>query len=67
MHFRFSASIASGIFDMPIHVIDTLLTENGLGMLVKNLSKMIANGSDTDALSSNATIFIRNPHNLFLG
>ena len=60
-----SASIASRDFDMPIHVIDTLLTENGLGMLVKNLSKMIANGSDTDALVKYATDFHKKIRTIF--
>jgi DegV family protein with EDD domain len=60
-----SASIASRDFDMPVYVIDTLLAENGLGMLVKNLSKMIDNGSDTDTLVKYATDFHKKIRTIF--
>lgn len=60
-----SASIASRDFDMPVHVIDTLLTENGLGMLIRNLSKMIEEGSDTDTLVKYATDFYKKIRTIF--
>lgn len=60
-----SASIASRDFDMPVHVIDTLLTENGLGMLIRNLSKMIEEGSDIDTLVKYATDFYKKIRTIF--
>jgi DegV family protein with EDD domain len=60
-----SASIAARDFDKPIHVVDTLLACDGVGLLIKNLVKKIEAGTAVEILVKYATDFHKHVRTVF--